>query len=180
MAISEKLSGDTVGVRLGQPYRQSTLGAVGNFFDREDVLGYLLLVPVLVILGVFVGYPFVYGVWLAFTDTTIVHQGQFTGLDNLERLLGDSIFRQAASNSFIYTGVTTVFKLVLGLAMAAILNVKFRLNRFVRSATLLPPSIAYGRLPVQATATLLIRWMSWELKLVISPVVPRRESSPFM
>ena len=47
MAISEKLSGDTVGVRLGQPYRQSTLGAVGNFFDREDVLGYLLLVPVL-------------------------------------------------------------------------------------------------------------------------------------
>jgi len=138
MAISEKLSGDTVAVRLGQPYRQSTLGAVGNFFDREDVLGYLLLVPVLVILGVFVGYPFVYGVWLAFTDTTIVHQGQFTGLDNLERLLGDSIFRQAASNSFIYTGVTTVFKLVLGLAMAAILNVKFRLNRFVRSATLLP------------------------------------------
>ena len=85
MAISEKLSGDTVAVRLGQPYRQSTLGAVGNFFDREDVLGYLLLVPVLVILGVFVGYPFVYGVWLAFTDTTIVHQGQFTGLDNLER-----------------------------------------------------------------------------------------------
>jgi multiple sugar transport system permease protein len=95
-------------------------------------------VPVIVILGVFVGYPFVYGVWLSVTDTTIVHAGQFTGLDNLQRLLDDSIFRQAATNSFVYTGVTTVFKLVLGLAMAAILNVKFRLNRFVRAATLLP------------------------------------------
>ena len=41
MAISEKLSGDTVAVRLGQPYRQSTLGAAAG------VLG----VPVALISG---------------------------------------------------------------------------------------------------------------------------------
>ncbi|MBI1801442.1 MAG: sugar ABC transporter permease [Chloroflexi bacterium] len=111
---------------------------MGEWLNREDVLGYLLLLPVLTILGVFVAYPFVYGVWLAFTDTTIVHAGKFTGLDNLQRLLDDSIFQQAASNSFIYTGVTTVFKLALGLAMAAVLNIRFRGNRFVRAATLLP------------------------------------------
>lgn len=138
MAVNEKIAADLARARAAPAHRLSTAGAIGAFFDREDVLGYLLLVPVIVILGVFVGYPFVYGVWLSVTDTTIVHAGQFTGLDNLQRLLDDSIFRQAATNSFVYTGVTTVFKLVLGLAMAAILNVKFRLNRFVRAATLLP------------------------------------------
>ena len=95
----------------------------------EDVLGYLLLVPVFLLLGIFVAYPFLYGVWLALTDTTIVSAGSFIGLDNLTRILADSTFQQAASNSIVYTGVTTVFKLVLGLAMAAILNLSFRGKR---------------------------------------------------
>ncbi len=120
----------------GPPARRRR--SLAEWLDREDVLGYLLLVPVVVVLGVFVGYPFVYGVWLSLTDTTIVSAGTYVGLDNFTRLLSDSIFVQAASNSFIYTGVTTFFKLILGLAMAVILNQKFRGNRFIRSATLLP------------------------------------------
>ncbi len=134
MAVSEN-----IGTRvITRPRSRIVWESILAFFDREDVLGYLLLLPVITILGVFVAYPFLYGVWLAFTDTTIVHVGKFTGLDNLERLLGDSIFRQAATNSFAYTIVTTIFKLILGLAMAVILNVRFRGNRFVRAATLLP------------------------------------------
>jgi multiple sugar transport system permease protein len=119
----------------GTAHRRRSLA---EWLDREDVLGYLLLVPVVVVLGVFVGYPFVYGVWLSLTDTTIVSAGTFVGLDNFVRLLSDSIFLQATSNSFIYTGITTVLKLVMGLGMAVILNQKFRGNRFIRSATLLP------------------------------------------
>jgi multiple sugar transport system permease protein len=140
MAISDNLAaGDIAKTRLSSwPGRRNWATRVREFLDREDVFGYLLLVPVLAILAVFVLYPFLYGVWLAFTDTTIVHAGSFTGLDNLQRLMGDSIFRQAASNSFIYTGITTVFKLVLGLAMAVILNAQFRGHRFVRAASLLP------------------------------------------
>lgn len=140
MALSEELATSKlvkVGLAARVPQRRRAR-TMGEWLNREDVLGYLLLLPVLTILGVFVAYPFVYGVWLAFTDTTIVHAGKFTGLDNLQRLLDDSIFQQAASNSFIYTGVTTVFKLALGLAMAAVLNIRFRGNRFVRAATLLP------------------------------------------
>lgn len=140
MAIQEKLSVSELGAARALRWggHRSRAARVRDFFDREDVFGYLLLIPVLLLLGTFVLYPFLYGVWLAFTDTTIVHVGSFTGLDNIERLLNDSIFRQTASNSFIYTGVTTVFKLVLGLAMAVVLNIPFRGNRIVRSASLLP------------------------------------------
>ncbi len=135
MAVSEKLTAFPVRA-LARPARRTS---VAEFFDREDVLGYLLLMPVLLVLGVFVAYPFAYGVWLAFTNAEIGGPPpQFVGLDNLGRILNDSVFQQAATNSFVYTGVTTVFKLVLGLAMAAILNLKFRGNRFIRAATLLP------------------------------------------
>ena len=119
----------------GTAHRRRTFA---EWLDREDVLGYLLLMPVVIVLGIFVGYPFLYGVWLSLTDTTIVSAGTFIGLDNFVRLLSNSIFLQAASNSFVYTGITTVLKLVLGLGMAVILNQKFRGNRFIRSATLLP------------------------------------------
>src|SRR5712692_10195751 len=126
MAVSEKVSAIPARAFV-RGMRRTTLA---EFFDREDVLGYMLLIPVLLILGVFVAYPFVYGVWLAFTDTEIGIPGKFIGLDNFARILNDSTFQQAATNSFVYTVVTTVFKLVLGLAMAAILNIKFRGNRF--------------------------------------------------
>ena len=134
MAVTEKLRGRILPQRASRTRRS----AFTAFFDREDVLGYALLIPVVAILGTFVLYPFLYGVWLAFTNTEIGRTGHFTGLDNLVRLLGDSIFLQAVSNSFIYTGVTTVFKLVLGLIMAVILNMPFRGNRTVRAASLLP------------------------------------------
>lgn len=140
MAVTEKLTpAGRAGARLlPQGASRSRRSVFAGFFDREDVLGYALLIPVIAILGTFVVYPFLYGVWLAFTNTEIGRAGHFTGLDNLTRLLEDSIFRQAVSNSFIYTGVTTVFKLVFGLAMAVILNIPFRGNRTVRAATLLP------------------------------------------
>jgi multiple sugar transport system permease protein len=149
MAVSEK----AVAMPMRTMRRSVRHFSIAEFFDREDVMGYLLLIPVATILFTFVGYPFVYGVWLALTNTTIVSKGSFVGLDNLWRIFNDAIFLSATANSFIYTGVTTVFKLVLGLAMAAILNVKFRGNRFIRAATLLPWIIP------TVLSTLAWRWM---------------------
>jgi multiple sugar transport system permease protein len=170
MAVSEKIIAMPVRIIKRSAQRMS----IAEFFDREDVMGYILLIPVLTILGVFVGYPFVYGVWLAFTDTTIMAPGSFIGLDNLWDLLDNSVFNMAMYNSFVYTGVTTVFKLVLGLAMALILNMKFRGNRFIRAATLLPWIIP------TVLSTLAWKWMfdptfsvfNWVLRLfgLVGPV----------
>jgi multiple sugar transport system permease protein len=129
---------------------------LSEFLDREDVLGYILLIPVILLLGVFVGYPFLYGVWLSLTDTRIADStsGTFVGLDNFVRLVTrDSIFRGSLWNSFVYTAITTVFKFVLGLAMAVILNLPFRGNRTTRAFTLLPWIIP------TVLSTLAWRWM---------------------
>jgi multiple sugar transport system permease protein len=106
--------------------------------EREEVLGYLLMLPALGLLTVFVVYPFLYGIWLSLTDSRIGVPGNFVGLRNFLELTGDSIFQQTFRNTFLYTGVTTVFKLIFGLAVAVLLNNTFPLKRFVRAAVLLP------------------------------------------
>ncbi len=111
---------------------------LGILLEREGVLGYLLMLPALALLTVFVLYPFLYGIWLALTDSRIGVPGEFVGLRNFIELTQDSIFQQTFRNTFLYTGVTTVFKLIFGLAIAVLLNNSFPLKRFVRAAVLLP------------------------------------------
>jgi len=93
---------------------------------------------------VFVVYPFLYGIWLSLTDSRIGVSGNFVGLRNFLELTGDSIFQQTFRNTFLYTGVTTVFKLIFGLAVAVLLNNTFPLKRFVRAAVLLPWIVPHG------------------------------------
>jgi multiple sugar transport system permease protein len=111
-----------------------------RIYDREAPLGYLLLVPTLVVLGIFLLYPFLFGIWLSITDSELGNVGNFIGLGNyrFEFRNTDGVFYEALINTFLYTGVTTVFKLGLGLVMAMLLNQVFPFRRFVRAALLLP------------------------------------------
>jgi multiple sugar transport system permease protein len=106
--------------------------------EREGALAFWLLVPTLVILTLFIAYPFARGVWLSLTNSVVGVPGDFIGLKNFVKLWNDSIFRTAALNTFVYTGVTTVFKLALGLWLALLLNRHFRGKAWVRAFILLP------------------------------------------
>src|SRR5438552_7560698 len=111
-----------------------------RIYDREAPLGYLLLVPTLLILGIFLLYPFLFGIWLSITDSELGSLGNFIGLGNyrFELRNTDGVFYGAVVNTFLYTGITTVFKFGLGLVMALLLNQAFPFRRFVRASLLLP------------------------------------------
>ena len=113
-------------------------GTAARLLEDEGWLAAVLLLPTVILLGLFIAYPFVEGVWLAVTDTTVGAPGKFVGLANFEALLHDSIFRVAVWNTFVYTAVATVFKLGLGLWLALLLNRKFRGKAFTRAFILLP------------------------------------------
>jgi multiple sugar transport system permease protein len=124
-----------------------------RIWERETPLGYLLLVPALLLLLVFVAYPFFFGIWLSLTNSQIGLNGHFIGLANFQFERSDSVFIQSFVNTVSYTAITTVFKLGLGLVMALLLNQVFPAQRFVRAALLLPwiiPSVL---------STLAWRWM---------------------
>src|SRR2546425_11801741 len=110
----------------------------GLSLDRGPLLPTLLLVPSAVLLGGLLAFPLVLGVLRGFKDATIGEAGNFIGLDNYRYLLTDPVLRITALNTALYTLVTVVFKLALGLALALILNQRFAGYRFWRSVLLLP------------------------------------------
>lgn len=96
------------------------------------------MLPGVLLLTVFMAYPFFLGLWLSVTDSTIGHAGRFIAFRNFTGLLGDSIFRQTARNTFIYALVTVPFKLALGLGLALVLNAAIPFRNAVRAAVLMP------------------------------------------
>jgi multiple sugar transport system permease protein len=114
------------------------VGPRRRVLEDERWLAFVLLVPTMVLLGLFIAYPFVRGIILSVTDSRVGVPGEFVGMANFERLWNDSIFRQTVYNTFLYTGVTTVFKLALGLWLALLLNRHFKGKAMVRAFILLP------------------------------------------
>src|SRR6187431_683656 len=94
--------------------------------EDERWLAFVLLVPTLVLLGLFIAYPFVRGILLSVTDSRVGVPGNFVGLDNFTRLATDPIFHKVVRNTIWYTFITTIFKLALGLWLAILLNRDFK------------------------------------------------------
>ena len=113
-------------------------GPVTRLLEDERWLAILLLMPTLVLLGVFIAYPFFKGVELSVTDTKVGVPGHFVGQQNFEKIWNDSIFHVAVWNTCLYTFVTTVFKLAAGLWLALLLNNHFKGKAFTRAFILLP------------------------------------------
>lgn len=111
---------------------------VGDALEHEGVLGYLLVLPALAILALFIAYPFALGVWLSLTDKLVGKPASFVGVENFVILWDSQIFRRTVLNTFVYTAAATILKLVLGLALALLLNQEFRFQRLARAASLLP------------------------------------------
>jgi len=113
-------------------------GPITRLLEDERWLATFLLLPTVVLLGLFIAYPFFKGIELSVTDTRVGVPGHFVGLTNFVNLWNDDIFRTAVWNTCLYTFVTTVFKLVLGLWLALLLNRHFRGKAFIRAFILLP------------------------------------------
>jgi multiple sugar transport system permease protein len=113
-------------------------GPISRLLENERWLGLALLAPTLILLGVFVAYPFVKGIELSVTDTRVGVPGHFVGLQNFVALWHDDIFRLAVWNTCLYTAVATIVKLLLGLWLALLLNRHFRGKAFMRAFILLP------------------------------------------
>jgi multiple sugar transport system permease protein len=120
-----------------------------RILENERLLAAALLAPTVVLLGAFIAYPFVMGVWFALSSISVGNPGEFVGLRNFQKLLSfhlawppvvwnDAIFKMAFLNTCFYTFFATIFKLALGMWLALLLNRHFRGKRLVRASMLLP------------------------------------------
>jgi hypothetical protein len=82
-----------------------------RFWDREAPLAYLFMIPGVVILLLFMAYPFFLGIYLSLTDKMVGFADYvFIGLENYQYLINsDPIFQRTVANTFIYSFVTVPF-----------------------------------------------------------------------
>jgi multiple sugar transport system permease protein len=106
--------------------------------EREAVFSWLMLLPGVLFLLAFVAYPFFYGIFLSLEERRVAQPGTFVGLANFITLWHDPVFWRVTQNTFIYTAVTTLLKMVGGLAMALVMNQTFRGRNLARAFLLLP------------------------------------------
>lgn len=104
----------------------------------NNVFPYLLMAPVVIyILTILVG-PLLYGVVLSFTDKVIGQDAHFAGLKNYISLVRNKEFRQSIGTTFLYTGTSVLFKVILGIGIAVLLNSKIKFLNISRGLILIP------------------------------------------
>jgi multiple sugar transport system permease protein len=111
---------------------------LAGWLDREAVFSWLMMALPLLFLAALVGYPLIYGVLLSLQDRPVAQPGTFVGLKNFLADFRDPIFWQVVANTFVYTIVATLLKMVGGVGLAMAMNQHFRMKNLVRALLLLP------------------------------------------
>ena len=100
----------------------------------------IFLLPGFVLLIIFFLGPLIYSFRISFFDWNFAHpeRSVFVGLANYLTQLKSPIFQRAVLNTTAYTVITVAVKMVLGFAVAVILNQKLKGRTFFRVAYYLP------------------------------------------
>jgi multiple sugar transport system permease protein len=109
-----------------------------KFQNSRNALGWAFMLPAAVLLLLFLTYPLGLGTWLGFTDAKVGRDGVWIGVENFAYLITDSVTQLALFNTLFYTVVASIFKFVLGLYLAILLNKNLPFKSFFRAVVLLP------------------------------------------
>jgi multiple sugar transport system permease protein len=107
---------------------------------REALLGYLLILPAVVLIGAVILYPIAYNVYLSFTEVPLNPdlQPEWVGLENYRQLLESPRFWQSFETTLVFTVGSTILSTIVGLAVAVLFDRQFRGRRLARGLVLLP------------------------------------------
>lgn len=107
---------------------------------REALLGYLLILPAVLLIGAVILYPIAYNVYLSFTEVPLNPdlQPEWVGLENYLELLESSRFWGAFRTTLVFTVGSTLLSTVVGLAVAVLFDRQFSGRRLARGLVLLP------------------------------------------
>jgi multiple sugar transport system permease protein len=108
-----------------------------------------LLSPALLLLTMVIALPTVYVAWLSVQQRELLHPERFVGLAHYMRIATDTRFWNALANTLYFTLVSVALELVLGLAIALLLQRAGRVRTLVYGAVLVPwavPTVVSARM----------------------------------
>lgn len=106
------------------------------------ILGLVLVAPAFLLRLLTSVYPFFATAWTSFTNSSAyLAETQFVGLDNYVAIFGNPSARAALAFTVVFAVVSTLLEIVIGFALALLLNARFRLRSLARAVVLLPWAI---------------------------------------
>jgi multiple sugar transport system permease protein len=121
-----------------------------SFTLTRKQLGYVLIAPAVSLLCAVIAFPVIRTVHLSFFAYKLSQpwKTRFVGLANYAEILQDTRFLNACVNTLVYIVGVTAGIILLGLAMALVMNREFKGRGIIRSAILIPwamPQIIVSR-----------------------------------
>ena len=146
---------------------------------KEQILGYFFILPAVIYMLAFIGYPIIYNWIISFqnvTAKTIASAArEFAGFSNYKAIFADVTFKKALVHTFIYTIGCLSIQFTLGFLFAIFFTNKFALSKHIRGFIVIS-----WMLPVTVTALVfkfmfaegngIINYILMSLHLIDKPV----------
>lgn len=115
---------------------------------KKLILAWALVLPALLIRGITIIYPLIATAWYSLLNYKMISRTKnFIGLGNYTKLFKDMAIIDSVKFTLLFTVVSVVMIMALGVLLSLILNIKFRGKKFLRSIVLIPwaiPTIVVG------------------------------------
>jgi trehalose/maltose transport system permease protein len=122
---------------------------------QQERLGWILILPSLLVVLVVAIYPLFETFRLSFTNFRLSRPGRerYVGFQNYREILHDDLFWRSLKNTIIFTTSSVAIEAVLGMVVALVIHSGFRGRGVVRTSILVPWVIP------TVVSSLLWRWM---------------------
>jgi multiple sugar transport system permease protein len=129
---------------------------------RENITGYVFVMPWILSLLVFTAYPMIASFFFSMTRYNVLTPPQWVGLQNFSTMFSnDPLYWTSVSNTAYYVFFSVPLGLMVGLILALLLNQKVKGIGFFRTAFYIP-----GLVPAVASTLLWMVLLNPKLGLV--------------
>lgn len=105
-------------------------GKFSTYRRQESRLAWLFSTPAIVLLIVFLIIPFIWAIWMSFTNMRLIPNPnvptRFIGLQNYIRLFSDEVFFRGILNNFYFVIVVVPLQTAFALALAMLISQEIR------------------------------------------------------
>jgi multiple sugar transport system permease protein len=121
--------------------RTATVGTAGPVTARrgDTSFAWRMLAPALILVGAVLIFPLAYSLYTSLNDVSNRDLSlRFVGLSNYREMFRDPLFLTALGNTLYFAAMTIVATVLLGLAVALVLNERFRGRHILRTIIVVP------------------------------------------
>lgn len=105
---------------------------------RNTVIGWSFILPNFLGFALITLVPVVQLFFISLTDQNIFGKGDFVGIENFQKLIGDPLFQRSLVNTLYFAVLHVPLTIVVSLGLALLLNSKLRGVAFFRTAAFFP------------------------------------------